>query len=81
MQEVELLPIEDRRPSLLDLWNLYRFHSGRLAIKAEVPPSTVQAMLCNQPILHDHAQRILTALSALLHKDYTLQSVYVALAD
>jgi hypothetical protein len=36
-------------------------------------------MLGNQPVARDHAQKILTALSTLLHQDYTLQSVYVAL--
>jgi hypothetical protein len=83
MQEVALLQIEDRRPSLLDLWNLYRFHSDQLAVEAKVPLGAVQAMLCNQPIPRDYAQKILDTLSALLHKKvgYTLQSTYVALAE
>lgn len=80
---LKLLAEADHRPSLYDLWVLHKFDSGTLTMKAKVPPGTVQAMLRNQPISRDHAQRILAALSALLHKkeEYTLQSVYVALVD
>ena len=80
-RKTAILPLVDGRPSLFDLWSRYKFHSGMLAIKAKVPPGTVQAMLCNQPIPRDFARNILIALSELVHKDYTLQSVYVALAD
>jgi hypothetical protein len=75
MQKVELRPLADTRPSLCDLWNKHKFHSGMLTIKAKVPPGTVQAMLRNQPVAREHAEKILAALSELVHKDYTLQSV------
>ncbi len=75
-RKTALLPLTDQRPSLFDLWTLHHFQSGALTIKAKVPPGTVQAMLCSQPIAREYAQRILTALSEFVHKDYTLQSVY-----
>ena len=79
MHKVELIP--DRRPSLFDLWSKHKFHYGMLAIKAKVPPGTVQAMLCNQPISWEHAQKILTALSELVQKEYTLESIYAVTTE
>jgi hypothetical protein len=79
MQKVALLPLEDRRPSLYDLWTMYKFNTGMLAIKAKVPPGTIQAMFGNQPVHRREAEKVLEQLSALLHKEYTLQTVYVVL--
>jgi hypothetical protein len=78
---VKLVPLQAHCPSLFDLWSTYRFHSGTLAILARVPPGTVQAMLCNQPIPRHEAQKVLEKLSALLHKEFTLSTVYVALIE
>jgi hypothetical protein len=78
---VTLVPLQASCPSLFDLWSIYRFHSGTLAILARVPPGTVQAMLCNQPIPRHEAQKVLEKLSTLLHKEFTLETVYVALVE
>jgi hypothetical protein len=77
-RKTALLPLIDRRPSLFDLWTLHKFHSGALAIKAKVPPGTVKAMLSNQPIARDDAQKVIAALSSLVQREYTLQSVSLA---
>jgi hypothetical protein len=79
MQKIELIPLIDRRPSLFDLWTIYKFNTGVLAIKAKVPPGTIQSMLGNQPVHRREAEKVLEQLSALLHKEYTLQTVYVVL--
>jgi hypothetical protein len=76
---VKLVPLQANHPSLFDLWTMYRFHSDTLATAAKVPLGTVQAMLCNQPVHRDEAQKVLDSLSALLHKELTLSTVYVAL--
>ena len=68
-----------KRPSLLDLWMSYHFDLESLAMQANVAGSTVQAMLCNQPIERAEAEQILAQLSTLLHKDYRLDTVTVLL--
>jgi len=68
-----------KHPSLLDLWMSYHFDLQTLAVQADVAQSTVQAMLCNQPIDRAEAEKILTQLSTLLHKDYRLDTVSVSL--
>jgi hypothetical protein len=70
----------DRRPSLFDLWTQYRFDISLLASTAHVPENTIQAMLGNQPIDRAEAEQVLTHLSALLHKEYSLDTVYVTLS-
>jgi hypothetical protein len=78
---VKLVPLQANCPSLFDLWTIYQFHTGTLAILAKVPPGTVQAMIYNQPIPRNEAQKVLEKLSALLHKEFTLSTVYVALIE
>jgi hypothetical protein len=77
----KFVPLQAHCPSLFDLWTMYQFHCGTLAILAKVPPGIVQAMLCNQPISRHDAQKVLEKLSALLHKELTLSTVYVALKE
>jgi hypothetical protein len=78
---VNLVPLQGNCPSLFDLWTIYQFHSGQLAIAARVALHTVQAMLCNQPVDREEAQKVLEKLSALLRKEFTLETVYVALIE
>ena len=78
-KKVALQPLTGQRPALFDLWTMYQFHTGLLAIKANVPPGTVQAMVGNQPVRRCEAERVLAQLSAILHQEFTLQTVYVAL--
>jgi hypothetical protein len=77
----KFVPLQANCPSLFDLWTMYQFHCDTLAILAKVPPGIVQAMLCNQPISRHDAQKVLEKLSALLHKEFTLSTVYVALIE
>jgi hypothetical protein len=60
---------------------MYQFHSGALVTLAKVALHTVEAMLCNQPIPRNDAQKVLDSLSALLHKELRLSTVYVALIE
>jgi hypothetical protein len=78
---VKLVPRHSNCPSLFESSTVYQFHSGTLAIAAQVPISTVQAMLYNQPVQREEAQKVLTQLSVLLHKELTLSTVYVALIE
>jgi hypothetical protein len=78
---VNLVPLQANCPSLFDLWTIYQFHSERLALAAQVPLGIVQAMLSNQPVERQEAQKVLTQLSTLLHKEFTLSTVYVALIE
>jgi hypothetical protein len=81
LQQQAVAPLQGVPPSLFDLWTMYQFNSGVLNIKAGVPPGTVQAMLCNQPVHRSEAQKVLAKLSLLLHKECTLSTVYVALIE
>lgn len=90
-RRIALLPIDpptqphansthtEQRPTLFKLWRRYKFNTGILAIKARVPPGTVNAMLENHPVPRIEAEKVLGALSALLREGFTEQSVYVAL--
>jgi hypothetical protein len=63
------------------VWTSYHFEPSLLACKAEVPEETVQAMLCNKPVTKEDAEKVLAQLSTLLHKDYSLNTVYVSLVE
>ncbi len=68
-------------PSLFDLWVDYRFDTRTLATQASVPQETILAMISYFPVSREDADKVLKTLSALYHKDYTLNTVYIPLAD
>ena len=70
-----------RKPSLLDLWTAHKFDARALARVAGVKVETIESMLVCQPVARDEAQKVLDALSRLLHKECTLDTVYVPLVD
>jgi hypothetical protein len=79
--QVRLVPLQAPRPSLLDLWGCYRFHTRTLARMAEVPDSTILAMFYHQPVHRADAEKVLQQLSMLFHKVYTLSTVAVVLVE
>lgn len=65
--------------SMKELRTLHAFHSDTLAYRASVPEQSVIAMLNNQPVPQEHAQRVLLALSRQTGRHYTLANVSVML--
>src|SRR5438105_5549890 len=57
------------------------FDTAALASRARVDLDTVKAMIGCQSVKKEDAQKILAALSTLLHQDYTLDTVYVCLIE
>jgi hypothetical protein len=73
------LVLTGQRPALFDLWVTYHFQVGTVAILAGVSVETVESMISYQSVPKDEAQKVLVTLSTLLHKTYTLETVYVPL--
>lgn len=63
----------------LQLREQYHLNIAKLAHKAKVGPSTVYSMVMGYPIAREHAEQILTTISALVGQTYTLDTVQVAL--
>jgi hypothetical protein len=78
---VNLVSLQGTKPSLFDLWTMYQLDMGKLNIMAGVPVGTVYAMIGNQPVRRENAQKVLDKLSTLFHQEYTLETVYVALIE
>jgi hypothetical protein len=69
------------RPDLLDLWISHRFDSRTLATEASVPHETVLAMMSYFPVERSDAEKVLDKLSAIIHRECTLSTVYVPLIE
>jgi hypothetical protein len=69
------------RPDLLDLWISHRFDSRTLATEASVPHETVLAMMSYFPVARVDAEKVLDKLSAIIHQECTLSTVYVPLIE
>ena len=69
------------RPDLLDLWISHRFDSRILATEASVPHETVLAMMSYFPVERSDAEKVLDKLSAIIHRECTLSTVYIPLIE
>jgi hypothetical protein len=77
-RRIALLPIDpptqlhansthtEQRPTLFKLWRRYKFNTGILAIKARVPPGTVNAMLENHPVPRIEAEKYYLSVNLVL---------------
>jgi hypothetical protein len=74
-------PLQGTKPSLFDLSFDYPFETDILNMQAGVPAGTVFAMIGNQPIPKEQAQKVLEKLSQIFNKEFTLETVYVALEE
>ena len=71
----------DARLFFMDLWMEHRFRVDLVARLAGVPDETIFTMLSYQPVGQKEAQKVLAALSALYHREYTLFTVSVRLHE
>jgi hypothetical protein len=67
--------------SLFDLWMNYPFQTLTLAILSDVPEQIIYEMIVGLPVERDDALRVLDKLSTLIHKECTLETVYVPIRD
>ena len=81
MRTTHLVPLQATRPSLFDLWTTYRFNSAHLTMQARVQAGTVQAMLGNQPVPKEDAEKVLATLSTLYHQEYSLETVDIPIIE
>ncbi len=70
---------EDTRPRLYDLWLQFRFGSDVLAEKAGVSEDAILRMFRCKEVSYEIAVKVLEALSTLVGKEYTLDTVRVNL--
>lgn len=61
--------------TMKQLHQIHAFHSDALAYRASVPEASVVAMLNQQPVLKEHALKVLQALSTQTGRYYTFSNV------
>lgn len=66
--------------TLKDLQRLFAFHADTLAYRANVPEAIVVAMLNNQPVPEEQAEKVLQALSRQFQQVYNLSNVEIKTA-
>ena len=76
-----MIIVTAEHPSLFNLWTNYRFQPRTLALLAEVEERTIHAMLMYLPVRRSDAQKVLDKLSALIHRECTLETMYVPICD
>ena len=69
----------NERPRLSDIWNKSRFGSDDLAEEAGVSEDVILSMFRFQEVNRETAETVLSALSRLTGKEYTLENVRVNL--
>ena len=69
----------DLRPRFIDLWRTHHFRSDTPATMAEVDQEVILAMFRSEAVSLVTAEKVLTALSCLVEKEYTLDTVRVTL--
>jgi len=71
----------DMRPFFMDLWTEHHFRADIVARVAGVSEATVLAMLRYQAVEATEAAKILSILSHLYQRRYTLETVQVKLVE
>jgi hypothetical protein len=67
-------------PRLVDLYERYHFDSKKLADLAKVDEQLILSMFRMDPVRREDAIKVLAALSVLVNRDYSLETVRVVLA-
>jgi hypothetical protein len=66
---------------MMDIWRIHRFYVDVVASKAGVSERTVFALLRYEPVSKEEAQKVLSTLSTLYQREYTLSTVSVPLIE
>ena len=70
---------EYTRPRIADIWQVRSFSHEELAQLAKVDIEDILHMFSMYPVSQETAESVLTALSAVLEKDFSLETVRVAI--
>jgi hypothetical protein len=76
-----MIIVTAEHPSLFDLWMTHRFQPRCISLLAGVPEQTIHNMMVYLPVSRNDAQKVLMKLSTLIHRECTLETVYVPIRD
>ncbi len=72
---------EDTRPTLLDLWTKHKFRVADIAAMTKLSDEIINGAICGIPTQSYVVEKVLSAVSALIHQEYTLETVRVRIAE